>query len=332
MVLGRAVWIQCFPNLPIETTMPAIDPPTPRQSVLSRSVDETIARLQELTFDRIDSADGLPLEGIDGLFCAAWLTPGADLAMDELLPVALGDMGVPPSNELLELLAWFWNFVGKRLTRAPDGDITDLLPVLLFPIQGDPGDPELEDIPPEFPVGAAWAAGFLMGCGLRQDAWEQRLERNDALQWQFIDIVDMAQVGDDAMSDFFDDEDEDEDEDFFDPSTMIEADIGNPSGSIEDEEVLESSFLDEPVPDESDEDEAWHESDEDESEPMTLDDRLELIADLPAFLHELHLTSIDERSNHVPVRRPAGPGRNDPCPCGSGLKFKRCHGDPGRLH
>jgi uncharacterized protein len=23
---------------------------------------------------------------------------------------------------------------------------------------------------------------------------------------------------------------------------------------------------------------------------------------------------------------PAGPGRNDPCPCGSGLKFKRCHG------
>ena len=20
-------------------------------------------------------------------------------------------------------------------------------------------------------------------------------------------------------------------------------------------------------------------------------------------------------------------GRNDPCPCGSGLKFKRCHGD-----
>jgi preprotein translocase subunit SecA len=21
-------------------------------------------------------------------------------------------------------------------------------------------------------------------------------------------------------------------------------------------------------------------------------------------------------------------GRNDPCPCGSGRKFKRCHGDP----
>lgn len=22
-----------------------------------------------------------------------------------------------------------------------------------------------------------------------------------------------------------------------------------------------------------------------------------------------------------------GPGRNDPCPCGSGLKLKKCHGD-----
>jgi uncharacterized protein len=25
-------------------------------------------------------------------------------------------------------------------------------------------------------------------------------------------------------------------------------------------------------------------------------------------------------------RRFAAVGRNDPCPCGSGLKFKRCHG------
>lgn len=27
-----------------------------------------------------------------------------------------------------------------------------------------------------------------------------------------------------------------------------------------------------------------------------------------------------------PVRKPPAPGRNDPCPCGSGLKYKRCHG------
>ena len=27
-----------------------------------------------------------------------------------------------------------------------------------------------------------------------------------------------------------------------------------------------------------------------------------------------------------PVRRPPAPGRNDPCPCGSGMKYQRCHG------
>jgi SEC-C motif len=33
------------------------------------------------------------------------------------------------------------------------------------------------------------------------------------------------------------------------------------------------------------------------------------------------LTAADERSRHVP-----GPGRNEPCPCGSGRKTKRCCG------
>ena len=27
-----------------------------------------------------------------------------------------------------------------------------------------------------------------------------------------------------------------------------------------------------------------------------------------------------------PIRADKTPGRNDPCPCGSGLKFKNCHG------
>jgi uncharacterized protein len=27
-----------------------------------------------------------------------------------------------------------------------------------------------------------------------------------------------------------------------------------------------------------------------------------------------------------PVRKTATPGRNDPCPCGSGKKYKKCHG------
>lgn len=36
-----------------------------------------------------------------------------------------------------------------------------------------------------------------------------------------------------------------------------------------------------------------------------------------------HATRPGEAARHVGV---GGVGRNDPCPCGSGLKFKRCHG------
>jgi uncharacterized protein len=32
------------------------------------------------------------------------------------------------------------------------------------------------------------------------------------------------------------------------------------------------------------------------------------------------------------LRKAADPGRNDLCPCGSGKKFKRCHGAPATLH
>jgi uncharacterized protein len=33
-----------------------------------------------------------------------------------------------------------------------------------------------------------------------------------------------------------------------------------------------------------------------------------------------------------PVRNPDRVGRNQPCPCGSGKKFKQCHGAAERLH
>jgi uncharacterized protein len=38
------------------------------------------------------------------------------------------------------------------------------------------------------------------------------------------------------------------------------------------------------------------------------------------------------RGPQQPLRKASLPGRNDPCPCGSGKKFKRCHGAPQTLH
>jgi preprotein translocase subunit SecA len=33
-----------------------------------------------------------------------------------------------------------------------------------------------------------------------------------------------------------------------------------------------------------------------------------------------------DQSSHKLINKPANVGRNDPCPCGSGKKFKHCHG------
>ena len=62
-----------------------------------------------------------------------------------------------------------------------------------------------------------------------------------------------------------------------------------------------------------------------------LADRLGFIAEIPFMLHDLNWKRL-ERMRPQPVRRPDLPGRNDPCLCGSGLKFKKCCGAPGKLN
>jgi len=37
-------------------------------------------------------------------------------------------------------------------------------------------------------------------------------------------------------------------------------------------------------------------------------------------------SSSSSANNHQPVRNDHKVGRNDLCPCGSGLKYKNCHG------
>lgn len=71
--------------------------------------------------------------------------------------------------------------------------------------------------------------------------------------------------------------------------------------------------------------------DRDELAPLTPSERLELIAELPTLLYSLHLTRLEEQKPR-PVRKEDEIGRNDPCPCGSGKKYKKCHGAPGALH
>jgi uncharacterized protein len=71
------------------------------------------------------------------------------------------------------------------------------------------------------------------------------------------------------------------------------------------------------------------ESEGDENaEPTPLDykTRIGIIGALPGMLADLHLHRIDSLTPRTPRRRAITPERNDPCPCGSGKKYKKCHG------
>jgi uncharacterized protein len=63
----------------------------------------------------------------------------------------------------------------------------------------------------------------------------------------------------------------------------------------------------------------------------SLAERLGLIAELPFLVQDLNFRRL-QRQRPQTVRRSELPGRNDPCLCGSGLKFKKCCGAPDKLN
>jgi uncharacterized protein len=54
--------------------------------------------------------------------------------------------------------------------------------------------------------------------------------------------------------------------------------------------------------------------------------REELIDEACLAVQDLRLWWIDHPPKRAPLRAAVKPGRNDPCFCGSGLKYKKCHG------
>ncbi|MBK8068499.1 MAG: UPF0149 family protein [Rhodanobacteraceae bacterium] len=67
---------------------------------------------------------------------------------------------------------------------------------------------------------------------------------------------------------------------------------------------------------------------------LGFEERMGLIAELPECIAELGIfwTASGGAIAREPKRVEALPGRNDPCPCGSGKKYKKCHGAPERLN
>jgi uncharacterized protein len=54
--------------------------------------------------------------------------------------------------------------------------------------------------------------------------------------------------------------------------------------------------------------------------------REELVDDACFAVQDLRLLWLEHASRPQPRRAEVLPGRNDPCPCGSGRKYKKCHG------
>jgi uncharacterized protein len=77
---------------------------------------------------------------------------------------------------------------------------------------------------------------------------------------------------------------------------------------------------------------------------LSLDEHKALAEGLAGTVRKIHALWLEQRGKQIaegnlpsmvrrePIRNSTKVGRNDPCPCGSGKKFKQCHGNPSRLH
>ena len=63
--------------------------------------------------------------------------------------------------------------------------------------------------------------------------------------------------------------------------------------------------------------------------PKHTPSRDQLIDDAMFAVQDLRVRWLDLAVNTAPLRAETTPGRNDPCPCGSGKKYKKCHGANG---
>jgi len=54
--------------------------------------------------------------------------------------------------------------------------------------------------------------------------------------------------------------------------------------------------------------------------------REDLLAEACFAVQDLRIYWVDHAPRPATRHVPPTPGRNDPCPCGSGKKYKKCHG------
>ncbi len=282
-----------------------------------------LERLETLLWERAAPNGGMPMEMLDGFFSA--LVTGPELVMpSEYNRLIWGDPppvweSVQEASESFYLIQGFWNHIVARVALDPEDHAEEVAPAIMMPdallavfdqlVEKGQVPEALDDAARQFPLASGWALGFFLGVEMRETAWDDWAAEYDHIDEHLGDIQRLMEL----PAGFTDDEDEDEDGDAL---------------SAEGDEGLEDVAVDEEEDDDSDA------ADDDEpSNPPDLIERLDIMFELPHMLHAFHVLRVTEQARaQGPAKRGNTPGRNDPCPCGSGRKFKKCHGDPQRLH
>ena len=252
--------------------------------------DPEIATL-DTRLGEIDPEHSMAVEEFDG-FCAALACCPEPIPREEWLPLVLGESD---------------RAVAALRGTGPDAAVLKLIDRHRESVVADLGSgegfaPVLSQDEEGRTWGHAWAIGFARGMALRTEAWddlETAEEMADALD-PLLRLVAEAQAQQLSQAEPQGHESENQDRSSPSPSAAEasqEADFGL--------------------------DEDWPPIADDER-PTVIHDMLDGVQDVFAFFAPARRKALAPR----PVRRDAAQqvGRNDPCPCGSGRKYKHCHG------
>ncbi|HKB84399.1 MAG TPA: UPF0149 family protein [Burkholderiales bacterium] len=211
-------------------------------------------RLEQLLVSEVFHEEAMPLDMLQGLFCAVASAPDL-IPPSRWLPVALGenpDYETPEqAQEILDLVMRFY---AQTMLDLDEGT-----GITLYVFPNDEGEDDL----------ATWCEGYLEGVILSEADWYEygEPEQVEALLFPFMLLSGrMREAADEA---------------------------GDPVPSLDEEGQM----------------------------------RREAANSMGDSVIAVYSYWLDKRVSHPPIRRD-GPkvGRNDPCPCGSGRKYKSCHG------
>jgi uncharacterized protein len=270
------------------------------------------------------AGDGImDFEMLDGFLCGVIVAP-TPVPPGDWLPQVLGD-GAFPDQQSAEAavgaLMRLYNAVTQRLAAEfdekgeeepplriyvhrlnPDGSLIEHLSEADFnqadeEAGTDPtADPEAADDDDAVAfVGALWSVGFALATQLAENDWEAAAE-----EWELVDEI--LHLSDLLLPEVPEDEDEDV-EDAEDESAELPFEAQDDLGEPGEDDLPDSD------------------------EPLTTEERVIALGEMSEALHELYQLNQQRAQARQTVRRESPKvGRNDPCPCGSGRKYKFCHG------